>query len=69
MLFNLPIILFGFFKFIILKIILTKIDLLNKIYANLLIHTEKYIEILMTTLNKHETFSTAKDFLIEMRNI
>ena len=48
-----------------LKIIPTKIDLLTKIHANLLINTKRisYIQLQITTLNSHEMLSTAKDFL------
>ena len=56
---------------IILEIIPTKIDLLTKIHANLLINTKKvsYIRLQVT---RHETRLTAKDFLNcshGMRNI
>ena len=46
--------------FNIFEIIPTKIDLLTKIHANLLINTKT---IKITTLNRHEMLSTVRDFL------
>ena len=67
MLLNLPIILSGDFLNppIILKIIPTRIDLLTIIHANLLINLTKreLYTVTITTLNRHKTLSTAKDFL------
>ena len=45
-------------------IIPTKIDVLTIIYANLLINTDNYKQLKITTLNRNEMLSTAKDFLI-----
>ena len=61
---------------IILKNSPTKIALLTKIHANLLMNAKKiiYLQLQITTLNRHEILSTTKDFLsiivaIEIKNI
>ena len=72
MLLNLPIILSG--NYFLIHLFKIQVDVLSKIHTNLLINTQRiiYNYIQITTLNRNETLSIAKDFpctAIEKRNI
>ena len=54
---------YSFQKFFLNPLIILPKNLLTNIHANLLIRTkENYIQLQITTLNRHETLSTAKIF-------